>query len=59
MCDICENLKTKRRVFVFEDDDRYLSIRKYSDIKYYLEYDSEFDCFDMEIKYCPMCGRKL
>lgn len=59
MCDICEELKTKRRVFVFEDDNRYLSICKHGNANYYLEFDSEFDCFDIKIKCCPECGRKL
>lgn len=59
MCDICEELKTKRRVIIFEGDNRYLSICKYGDIKYYLEFDSDFDLFELPIVYCPMCGRKL
>lgn len=59
MCKICEQLNSNNRVFIFEDDNRYLSIRKCNNFYYTLEFDSDFDCFDIKINYCPICGRRL
>ncbi len=38
---------------------RQFRISKYEDGGYTLDYESEDESFSMEIRYCPMCGRKL
>lgn len=36
-----------------------LMITKYDNGEFTLDYDSDDESFSMEIRYCPMCGRKL
>lgn len=38
---------------------RQFMISKYENGGYILDYDSDDESFSMEIRYCPMCGRKL
>lgn len=38
---------------------RQFMISKYKNGKYTLDYESDHEAFSMEIRYCPMCGRKL
>ena len=38
---------------------RKFTISKYDNGEFTLDYDSDNESFSMEIRYCPMCGRKL
>lgn len=38
---------------------RKFTISKYDNDEFTLDYESEDESFSMEIRYCPMCGRKL
>lgn len=40
-------------------DYRRFMITKYENGGYTLDYESDDESFSMEIRYCPMCGRKL
>lgn len=64
MCKYCDKLKQKIdddwiESVIDKDNDRKLLLMKYDENSYGIMYDSTKDCFDTEIKYCPMCGRKL
>ena len=64
MCKYCDKLKQKIdddwiESVIDKDNDRKLLLMKYDENSYGIMYDSAKDCFDTEIKYCPMCGRKL
>ena len=38
---------------------RKFTISKYDNGEFTLDYDTDDESFSMEIRYCPMCGRKL
>lgn len=66
MCKYCDKLKTKLDDDWIEsviDEDlnskRKLLLMKYGEDSYGIMFDSDRDCFDTEINYCPICGRKL
>lgn len=66
MCKFCDILKQKvtddwieNLIDEDKNHDRKFYLMKYGDNQYGIMFDSKQDAFDIDIKFCPFCGRKL
>lgn len=57
MCEYCNLLSGDKRILE-EDGQTEVSMNRVNK-DYYIEAENDYDIIDIDINYCPFCGRKL
>lgn len=57
MCEYCKLLSGDRKILE-EDGKTEVAIGRVNK-DYYIEVENDYDIIDIDINYCPFCGRKL